>query len=87
LDNADRAMKRKSTWKGRAIHGGATGALITGVAMSLAVFYGPDLFPALRVEGMDPFFIEHAILVFFIYGVYTGAVIGGLTANPRFTEK
>ena len=39
----------------------------------------------LAIEAFDPFFIEHAILVLVLLGAYTGAVLGGLTMEPKIT--
>jgi hypothetical protein len=43
------------------------------------------VYPMLRVEALDPFFLEHAVLALTLLGMYTGAVIGGLTMEPRIT--
>jgi hypothetical protein len=75
-------MTQQATWKNRAIHGGITGALLTGFIITLVVLVGADTYPELRVEDMDPFFMKHAILVLSLFGAYSGAVIGGLTARP-----
>jgi hypothetical protein len=79
-------MKHQTFWKRRVMRGGLTGAVLLGLSISLVVLMGADTYPEMRVEDMDPFFVKHAILILFLFGAYSGAVLGGVTSNPQFPE-
>jgi multisubunit Na+/H+ antiporter MnhE subunit len=76
-------VSHSTIWKRRTIGGGLLGAALLGGFFSLAVLIGADTYPELGVEGADPFFLKHAILVLLSFGLYSGATIGGLTTDPR----
>jgi hypothetical protein len=78
-------VRHQTSWKRRATWGALTGGLLTGVVSAIAGMITAGVYPMLRVEALDPFFLEHAVLALTLLGMYTGAVIGGLTMEPRIT--
>jgi len=73
-------MRHQTNWKRGAIRGALTGAVLLGISICLVVLISADSYPEMRVEDTDPSFVKHAILILFLFGAYSGAVLGGLTS-------